>query len=252
MTREKIVVIPFCDKTPRFCSREFFKKIRFYKKKYKKSIVIFCFYASNLFRLTLSALIINKGKVESIFGEGFSKRQGDIRINGKMCKILFYYDVCPRFDTSFDMVIWIDDENVFRAEKCNISKKQDAKEIHITLTDSLEIKREGVRFDKSVYLSLQKSKRDKICTKEDEKRKKEEESWLKGKNDDADKLEESGEVKEKGDKKREIKTNKGEETEKELNYLIEKYKGRILFIFKNGEVLKPRNLPNRIKLKNIK
>ena len=107
----RIVIIPFCDDTPLFLSASFFEKLDELQN-LKDDYVIFPFYVKTFYRKQMAGIIVHNGKIESLFGEPFSKKSGIISTNGCNINIVFYYDLYNlKYDFSpYDHVFGFDDE----------------------------------------------------------------------------------------------------------------------------------------------
>lgn len=203
MKYAKIVILPFCDETPLFFTDKFFRNLDFLKKKFKKEVVIFCFYLKDLYRKTLNALILRNKRVESIFGEGMTQKSGEFIIRNKTIKVLFYYDLYKKKETNFDFIIGLDDEELLSFP---ISRSSDC------LTN------------KTLLYSSNKASKQKRETKI--------------------KI-----IKKKGEG---IEEERGTQDVKDfLSYQIDKFLGKVVFIFKNGEVVTSKNIKYIKKCKKV-
>lgn len=203
MKYTKIVIFPFCDETPLFFTDKFFRSLDFLKKKFKKEVVIFCFYLKDHYKKTLNALILKNKRVESIFGEGMTQKSGEFIIRNKSFKVLFYYDLYKKKETNFDYIIGLDDEELLSFP---ISRSSDC------LTN------------KTLLYSSNKASKQKRETNV--------------------KL-----IKKKGEG---IEEERGTQDVKDfLSYQIGKFLGKVVFIFKNGEVVTSKNIKYIKKCKKV-
>lgn len=199
MKYAKIVIFPFCDETPLFFTDKFFRSLDFLKKKFKKEVVIFCFYLKDLYRKTLNALILRNKRVESIFGEGMTQKSGEFIIRNKTIKVLFYYDLYKKKETNFDFIIGLDDEKLSSLTITNMAQS--------SLSSDTKIHSLAKLCDSKNTYKKYKSKKLK--------------------------------------KKREEASNSGvieEEAKDFLSYQIDKFLGKVVFVFKNGEVVTSKNI----------
>lgn len=110
-----ILVLNFCYRTPYFLTRKYYKILEFLKglSKDKNCTIVFTFYIKNSHKY-VNALIINDGEVESVFGEAFSYKQGEICANNKKVLFLFHYDLYSKIDEEqlkdVSLVIGLEDD----------------------------------------------------------------------------------------------------------------------------------------------
>lgn len=90
-----IIVLPFCEKSPMFCSKKFFCVLNFLRRESKRNFFILCFYSSNGYRKTQNALVVHNGKVVCFFGENFTNKSFEIKIYKKV-KFVFDFDFYRR------------------------------------------------------------------------------------------------------------------------------------------------------------
>ena len=112
-----IMVMPFCDKTPLFLSKKFFKRLNLFKKLHFEYI-IFPFYVQTIYIKQVAGVVLHKGKVVSIFGEGFSNKSAVIFTCGIKIKVVFHYDLFSLQSdfSSFDYIFGIDDEELYNEQ----------------------------------------------------------------------------------------------------------------------------------------
>ncbi len=109
--KEQILIIPFSKNSPHFLTKKFFKLL--YKlKKISRKIIIFCFYLYNGYRNQLNALLIKDKKIKDIFGESFTSKSSEFKLNESSFKVLFYYDFYSKKVDLEYFVIGLDDDKL--------------------------------------------------------------------------------------------------------------------------------------------
>lgn len=112
-----ILVLGFCHGTPYFLTRKYYKLLKFLKElsKCKNCVVVLAFYIKSTHKY-VNALVIKNGEVESVFGEAFTQKQGEIIYNNNRLAILFYFDIYSKIDkevlSEFSLVIGLEDDVV--------------------------------------------------------------------------------------------------------------------------------------------
>lgn len=119
-TKNRIIVYSFSNFTPQFLSKEYYKTVRFLKEETLKnnSKIIFPFYIFFEGRKLVNGLFFSGGKIENVFGEGFSKKHLHLKVNNLNLIFLFYFElyfngVKKQIDFSkVDLTVGLDDDEV--------------------------------------------------------------------------------------------------------------------------------------------